>query len=117
MGNDEELAGPRAAKETVFGIRGIARKLRHPSILGVGRGIKAARARGSRISAGALAGAGSGQQTLVVRDPSAREFVELPLTQADIDSMGVRERDQRRHRRLPLKPALLSDAIPRRAVP
>ena len=28
-----------------------------------------------------------------VRDPSAREFVELPLTQADIDWMGVRERD------------------------
>jgi hypothetical protein len=28
-----------------------------------------------------------------VSDPSAREFVELPLTQADIDSMGVRERD------------------------
>ena len=52
-----------------------------------------------------------------VRDPSAREFVELPLTQADIDSMGVRERDQRRHRHLPLKPALLSDAIPRRAAP
>jgi hypothetical protein len=54
-----------------------------------------------------------------VSDPSAREFVELPLTQADFDSMGVREGtdDQRRHRRLPLKPALLSDAIPRRAAP